>query len=140
MWVTGPHVCPRYLGDVEENRSQKREDARGRIWHFMGDRVRIPDAGDGGWWYSGRSSQRLEDFELEQRVYAKLRSSKAFVHRLANGDPVLIGEGVGELDFSDPELAEITRSVELKIRRDRRHRARIDRAGTLARGQRWLRG
>lgn len=141
VWVTGPHVSPRYLGDVEANRLHKRVDATGRVWHSMGDRIRILDPDDGGWWYSGRSSQLLEDFELEQRIYTKLRSSKAFLHRRADGELILVGEGLSSLALqTDDELGTISRIVEAKICRDRRHRARIDRARTLAKGPRWLRG
>ena len=35
-WVAGPHVCPQYLGNPEENKMYKRKDSQGRVWHFMG--------------------------------------------------------------------------------------------------------
>jgi acyl-coenzyme A synthetase/AMP-(fatty) acid ligase len=140
-WVTGPHVCPLYLGNVEENRSHKRRDDQGRVWHFMGDRIRILDPEDGGWWYSGRAAQSLADFELEQKVYARLKSSKAFIHRRANGEAALVGENVSSLDLTaEVGLSAIDACVDLKIYRDRRHRARIDRQKSLQKGARWLLG
>ncbi|MCM2321763.1 MAG: AMP-binding protein [Oligoflexia bacterium] len=135
LWVAGAHVCPAYLGNEEETRLNKRTDADGTLWHFMGDRVRTL-AGAPGWWYSGRSSQALSDFELEQRVYSYLNSSKSFVHVDREGVRWLIGEGVAPraagLAREFPEFAGAQpRILEGKIHRDRRHRARIDRALSL---------
>jgi acyl-coenzyme A synthetase/AMP-(fatty) acid ligase len=126
LWVSGPHVCPRYLGNEEENRINKRLDENGILWHFMGDRV-IAD--ESGWWYSGRSSQPLEEFVLEQEIYSYLQSSKSFIHRDKKGRLYLIGE---KLKKRKSELLEKFKDlhdvIEGKIYRDRRHRARIDRA------------
>jgi acyl-CoA synthetase (AMP-forming)/AMP-acid ligase II len=137
-WVAGPNVCGEYLGAPEETRLHKRRDAAGTLWHDMGDRV----VADGeGWWYGGRSSQRREDFEREQSIYAHLESSASFVHRDGQGRPWLAGEGVrareGELRARHPELAGV---VEARIRRDRRHRARIDRGATVKKVAPWLAG
>jgi acyl-coenzyme A synthetase/AMP-(fatty) acid ligase len=141
LWVTGPHVCPLYLGDIEANRLHKRRDPQGRVWHFMGDRIRIAEPDDGGWWYAGRASQQPDDFALEQNIYSLLQSSKAFVHRRANGEIVLVGENVSSLSQSDAqELAAIDSYVDAKIYRDARHRARIDRQKTLRKGATWLLG
>ncbi len=128
LWVSGPHVCPLYLGDVEENRTHKRRDERGRVWHAMGDRVRVDAGARDGWWYAGRTSQSQADFELEQSIYATLRSSKAFVHRTDDGSTVLVGEDVHRLEG---KIAGIDRCVDARVRRDSRHRARIDRKATL---------
>ena len=72
MWVSGPNVAPLYLDDHPDNRTMKRVDADGRLWHCTGDRITC-DAD--GWWYGGRASQPAGEFELEQRVYARLGSS-----------------------------------------------------------------
>ena len=134
LWVCGPHVCPLYLGDSEANRRYKRRDAQGRVWHCMGDRIRIDEA-DGGWWYAGRSNQAPGDFDLEQNVYGVLQSSKAFLHRDKDGRTILVGEGVSEL-----AVGGIDDCVEAKIYRDARHKARIDRQKTLRKGAKWLLG
>jgi olefin beta-lactone synthetase len=137
VWVTGPHVCPLYIGGEEENRLHKRKDEQGRVWHSMGDRVREDFD---GWWYSGRSGQALEDFELEQKVYAAIGSSKAFVIR-ENDALTLCIEPDG---LRRDRTYEILRSMklfnrisEVKIKRDRRHRARIDRAASLRTRKPW---
>jgi acyl-CoA synthetase (AMP-forming)/AMP-acid ligase II len=137
-WVAGPNVCGEYLGAPDETRRHKRRDAAGVLWHDMGDRV-VADAD--GWWYGGRSAQRREDFEREQDIYAQLGSSASFVQRDGEGRPWLAGEGVrareADLRARHPDLAGV---VELRIRRDRRHRARIDRAASLGEGAPWLAG
>lgn len=130
LWVSGPHVCPEYLGNAEENRRFKRTDADGTLWHAMGDR--IVEDGE-GWWYAGRVGQPATDFELEQRIYRRLGSSKCFVHSAGQAPAkVLVGEKLSprrqELLRDFPELQGV---VESKIRRDRRHRARIDRNKSL---------
>jgi acyl-coenzyme A synthetase/AMP-(fatty) acid ligase len=137
LWVAGPHVCPLYLGDVEENRTLKRRDASGRIWHCMGDRIRVPGREDDGWWYAGRLSQSQQDFELEQKVYVRLQSSKAFIHHSKDGRTTLVGEGVRKLAG---EIEGVDDYVEARIWRDARHRARIDRRQTLHKEARWLLG
>lgn len=138
VWVTGPHVCPMYVGNDEENRLYKRKDEQGRIWHDMGDRIAERD---GMWWYAGRSRQPEADFILEQRIYSSIGSSAAFVHRGADGVLSLIGHGArGKESFIRAAFPQIDRIVPCPIVRDKRHRARIDRALTLARGAPWLRG
>lgn len=91
LWVSGPNVCPEYLGTVADNKLYKRRDDQNRLWHFMGDRV-VKDGE--GWWYRGRSFQAPEDFRDEQVIYAMLQSSASFIHRTPGGRRVLIGEGV----------------------------------------------
>ena len=131
LWVSGPNVCPEYLGAIAENKLYKRRDADNRLWHFMGDRV-VKD--DEGWWYSGRSFQTPEDFREEQALYTLLQSSKAFIHLTPGGKRVLIGEGVAarraEIFRRAPSLADV---IEGRIVRDARHRARIDRKKSAAR-------
>jgi len=138
LWVTGPNISGEYVGSPADNERTKRRDAVGSIWHFMGDRV---EADAAGWWYAGRSFQRPDDFWLEQSVYAFLESSACFVHRTGEGDAYLVGEGVGR------RAADIRRrfpgiagAVEASIVRDRRHRARVDRAATLGQEAPWLAG
>jgi hypothetical protein len=138
LWVAGPHVSPFYLGDEEANLRQKRKDEMGVIWHDMGDRVQ---AAEEGWWYAGRSNQPLQEFNLEQRIYSFLQSSSSFVFREKNGKTFLCGEGIKsrkkELLGQFPEIDNL---LEIKIFRDRRHRARIDRLTSLKRGAKWIGG
>jgi len=147
LWVTGPHVCPEYLGGEEENRLYKKRDAHGRVWHSMGDRVRVDE--DGAWWYAGRSGQRPESFELEQQIYSLLGTSKAFIvdeeagRSLCVEPPSKLGgprlaeayERLRKLSGSGPER--LRALYEVKISRDRRHRARIDRKESLKTRKLW---
>jgi acyl-CoA synthetase (AMP-forming)/AMP-acid ligase II len=166
VWVTGGSVCGEYYGNPDANRELKRRDAEGRIWHWMGDRIRADGGGgaggvgarvDGGegaqraekppstpkqedagaWWYSGRSGQPLEEFELEQRIFSHRRSSKCFVHRDEEGRLQLCGLGVArEADELRRAFPEIDGVVELReMIYDRRHRARLDRGLSLRRGR-----
>ena len=138
LWVSGPNVCPEYVGATAETRQVKRRDAAGVLWHFMGDRV---EADAAGWWYGGRSSQRPKEFRLEQTLYAYLQSSACFIHGARDGAIYLVGENIArraaEIRRKFPEVAGV---VETRIARDRRHRARIDRAATLRREALWLAG
>ncbi|MEO0650469.1 MAG: fatty acid CoA ligase family protein [Planctomycetota bacterium] len=56
--VTGPVVTPAYAEDAKATRAAKCTDGEGRLWHRMGDLVRIE--GDGRIWFQGRKSHRLE--------------------------------------------------------------------------------
>lgn len=136
LWVTGPHVCPEYVGSAIENKINKRRDEKQRVWHFMGDRITEDSK---GWWYSGRSAQSIEDFKLEQKVYSFLKSSKTFVHRKGNELHLL-----GDLKKREAELKkylpQIVSFTQCEIIRDNRHRARIDRNQTLKKGAPWLVG
>ncbi len=134
MWVSGPNVAPMYLDDHPDNTTMKRLDAEGRLWHCTGDRIDIDAA---GWWYGGRASQPAGEFALEQRVYARVGSSASFVQRDRSGRLVLYGERMpdgaaagssAEWRREFPEIAEVK---PVRIERDRRHRARIDRRATL---------
>lgn len=136
-WITGPHVCPEYFANPEENRIHKRRDSEGRVWHFMGDRV---SADEFGWWYRGRSGQNPKDFILEQKIYSELQSSKSFTVRRAPNNATddttnelsLVGEGLAHRRQDIlRKFPEISRVIEAKIIRDSRHRARIDRPSTL---------
>ncbi len=128
LWVTGPHVCPYYVANDLENSKTKRRDDEGRIWHFMGDRI---EQDSEGFWYQGRSFQTKEDFLLEQRVYAFLQNTACFVQRTPDHKLILKGEEVesrgSELLKKFPEIQQVQ---EVKIKRDRRHRARIDRGAS----------
>ncbi len=131
LWVTGPHVSPKYVGNDEESQKLKRVDSQGRLWHFMGDRI---ETHNGTLWYGGRSGQLAEDFVLEQQVYRYALSSTSFVHRLQTGERVLVARDLDQVRRALPAslLGQFDRTAEIrKIRRDRRHRARIDRAATL---------
>jgi acyl-CoA synthetase (AMP-forming)/AMP-acid ligase II len=138
LWVAGPNVCPEYLGATPENGQVKRRDPAGVLWHFMGDRVQADAA---GWWYAGRAFQGPEEFELEQEAYAFLRSSACFVYRARDGHAYLVGEKIERRAAAIRQrFRDIAGVVEATIVRDRRHRARIDRAATLRKGAPWLAG
>ena len=129
MWVTGPHVCPFYLNNRDENLKNKRRDEFGHIWHFMGDRITFDE--NNNWIYSGRETTDTNDFFLEQKVYNFIKHDRAFLHR-EEGELHLIGENLNKNDIlkSFPEIKKITES---KIQYDKRHRARIDRVEILKR-------
>lgn len=123
LWVSGPHVAS--------------TGAAGGDWHPMGDRVKQDS--QGRLWYAGRTSQAAADFELEQRIHATLGHTRSFLHR---SDRLwLLGEGVvgaeARIRSRHPEIFGIE---DLRIYRDARHRARIDRALSIKRGATWLVG
>ena len=137
-WVTGNHVCRRYLGDDESNRKYKRTDDQGRVWHCMGDRI-VEDSQ--GWWYGGRTGDSHEDFLLEQQIYGALGSSAAFLHRTRSGELSLLGENVkGREGMIRDRFRGIKSVIEARVYRDRRHRAKIDRQKSLRKGASWLLG
>ncbi|MFV1987683.1 MAG: AMP-binding protein [Gemmatimonadota bacterium] len=136
LWVSGPNVATRCLGGMEGGRPVRRTDENGREWHCMGDRI---SADKVGWWYGGRAVQPAEDFELEQRIYADLGTSACFVHRQPDGRLLLYGEGLtGNRAWPEAAILRCYPTLdgiqETRIVRDRRHRARIDRGATLAKG------
>ena len=131
MWVSGPHVCPFYLNNRDENLKNKRKDEKGLIWHFMGDRITTDE--NGNWIYSGREAMDSKDFFLEQSIYNLINHDQAFLHREGN-DLSLIGENINQhrLDILS-KFPEITKIIDSKIIKDQRHRARIDRGAILKR-------
>ncbi len=137
-WVAGPNVCPEYVGANDENKKYKRRDADGRLWHFMGDRLKKTDA---GYWYAGRSFQEPGIFELEEKLFALLQRDKFFLHRDEKGVLCVIGEGVKK-DLAKMQVLapEVLRAFEVTLVVDRRHRARIDRAHALGKAAKWLAG
>ncbi len=139
LWVAGPHVCPLYIGGEEENRLHKRKDAEGRVWHSMGDRVRTDES---GWWYAGRSGQSPRSFDLEQKVYSLLGSSKAFVIETDGRFEICVDIDRAKRKEVEKLLAleASSRLFEVEIQRDRRHRARIDRAASAKTRKPWQAG
>ena len=144
LWVSGPNVASFYLGqahDEEDNLKFKRRDANGTIWHCMGDRV-IADENQ-ELWFAGRATQNHADFVLEQRLYAFLGSSQCMLHRLqagkddmVGGELIACGQGLKHRSAAiRREFPEISAVHELKIYRDRRHHARIDRHRTLSKNR-----
>lgn len=139
LWVSGPNVCPEYVTDAEANKHNKKRDSEGILWHRTGDRI-LQD--ESGFWYAGRADQSLEDFLFEQKLYARLGHSRAFLYRDAKSDGIVVADdevrhveriakSIGNNDFK------VWNAI---IARDRRHRSRIDRAGTWRKGlrmQRW---
>jgi acyl-coenzyme A synthetase/AMP-(fatty) acid ligase len=88
--------------------------------HQMGDRIFIDQE---GWWYRGRIAQEESEFLLEQKVAAFLNMSALFIR-----GKTLIGEGIlHHKKAIMKEFPEIREVVSSKLKRDRRHRARIDR-------------
>lgn len=131
MWVTGPHVCSFYLNNQKENELNKFQDQDARIWHFMGDRIEIDKNND--WWYGGRSQLPEGDFLLEEEVFLFLGHDQAFLHRDAENRLILIGEKLKRRQaVIKQKFPVINRIIEAKIRKDIRHRARIDRRAILA--------
>ena len=127
--VSGANVA-KQLGATDENTPM---DLTKKHWHNMGDRIL---ADDEGWWYTGRVAQPQDEFNLEQRIYSLLGTSACFVSRVSNDRLVLFGENINRRVSAVDHFASVFPEVEgledVSIVRDRRHRARIDRKGTLA--------
>ena len=128
VWISGPHVCPKYLYNQEENLKNKYTDHEGRVWHRMGDRI-LQD--EGQWWYRGRSGQNESAFLDEQRIYKALGSSAGFIEQQGSM-PTYFGQNVHlQKDLIQKTLPELRSIKSIKIRRDSRHKARIDRAASI---------
>ncbi len=136
VWVSGPHVCPRYLGNDEENAKYKRQDSTGAIWHRMGDRITQKD---GGWWYSGREKLPTADFLTEQKLYSLLKTSAGFIERDERGIRVFVQKAKAREAAIREGIPGVSEVLNVVIRRDPRHRARIDRVKS-ARRSLWARG
>lgn len=123
FWVSGPHVCPEYLGDSEASRVNKQRDTNGTLWHRMGDAIEERD----GWFiYKGREQQDPTEFLLEQRLYSALGSSEAMIARNDRNELCVYAEepNVPTIRAVLPEVKHIYKA---EMKRDRRHRARLDR-------------
>lgn len=127
LWVSGRHVCPKYVNADGENERYKKIDEHGVLWHDMGDRVVMND----GLWYSGRSSQACQDFLLEQELYSQAQSSASFLTRDHRNQLIWCGQNLSTMKEIASVRKDIFRVIQTNIVRDRRHRARIDRAGTM---------
>ena len=89
----------------------------------------------------GRSGQAAEDFQLEQKIYAHLSSSLSFVQRDKSGKIYVLGEKLKPHTLAiKKQFPEVGDVKEVKIFRDRRHRARIDRGLSIKKGASWLLG
>lgn len=135
LWVRGHHVSPFYFGSCNANKTHKKKDASGQLWHNMGDRILIDEE---GLWYQGRSSEQLADFILEQEISTFLKTNDVLIanHQFLLGMNVKAYRDVLLKRF--PVLKDV---IECKIYRDRRHLARIDREKTIQKGarlNRWL--
>lgn len=129
LWVNGPNVAGEYIGSTGENSGIKEKDSSDKLWHCMGDRVVIEE---GLLWFMGRQVQLKEDFLLEQKLYMKLQSSKLFVHREPDQTLTLYGENVlTNKQMIRKDHPEISKVIEVKIKRDKRHRSRIDRLRSI---------
>ncbi len=85
-----------------------------------------------GWWYMGRDQQLAEDFVDEQKIYAAIGSSKAFIKRDPSGQKQVYVEQAAQRISSILRVCPDTQSIfQTIIRRDRRHQARIDREASL---------
>ena len=127
--VSGANVA-KQLGATDEKTPF---DPTKSYWHNMGDRI---VADDEGWWYTGRVSQSENELNLEQQIYSLLGTSACFVSRVPGDRLVLFGEDINRRVAAVDQFASFFPEVEglenVSIVRDRRHRARIDRKGTLA--------
>jgi acyl-CoA synthetase (AMP-forming)/AMP-acid ligase II/4-hydroxybenzoate polyprenyltransferase len=134
VWVTGPHVCPEYLASEQENQINKRRDEAGQVWHRMGDRIHVKSD---GWWFAGRSQLPEHLFVLEQRIYSAMRSSSAFVVEKGHVLEVYTENISMHRDALEDTLEKSTLPnqhfliKETIIKRDARHRARIDRKASI---------
>lgn len=141
LWVSGPNVAAFYLGQGQgerDNLTYKHMDESGTLWHCMGDRI-LPDENQ-DLWFGGRTTQAPADFILEQKIYSFLASSQCMLHRRTTGkragDVILCGQGLKHKGAAiRREFPEISAVHEVKIYRDHRHRARIDRGQTLSKAK-----
>jgi olefin beta-lactone synthetase len=129
LWVSGRNVSGEYIGDQTQNQGIKERDESGALWHCMGDRVQVEDE---QFWFQGRENQKREDFILEQHIYAYLQSSACFIYRNPQDEIILLGQEIAhrsqEIKEKFPAVSHIENTI---IRRDRRHRSRIDRLKSL---------
>lgn len=131
LWVSGANVSGEYLGDNNQNLGIKERDQEGKLWHCMGDRI---IEREGLFWYAGREAQQNEDFNLEQKVYTFLGSSRAFIHRDKVQGIILFGNDLEKKsDSLKKKFPQIIQVVSSEIKRDHRHRSRIDRIKSLPR-------
>jgi acyl-coenzyme A synthetase/AMP-(fatty) acid ligase/4-hydroxybenzoate polyprenyltransferase len=140
LWVSCPSFCPEFFGDDVSIAQKVKRDELGLIWQRTGDRI-LSD-GD-GFWYAGRESQSADDFFFEQKLYAKIGHSRAFIYRDALSNEVIVA------DDDKMRVESAAKDIDKKnhqvwtaiIARDSRHRSRIDRLSTWQgslRMQRWM--
>ncbi|MFZ4714635.1 MAG: AMP-binding protein [Bacteriovoracaceae bacterium] len=129
LWVAGPNVAPEYIGNHQDNIGVKKRDEEGILWHCMGDRIAEDDQ---GLWYMGKQNQTQDDFLVEQKIYHVIGHSAAFLHRTPSGQLILMGENIRTYEEKlKSEFPQIDQFINRAIKRDRRHRARIDRKASL---------
>ena len=134
VWVSGPHVCPKYLYNPGENQKNKHTDHEGRVWHRMGDRIKQDN---GFWWYRGRSGQTEDMFLNEQSLYQALGTSAGFLGK-EDGSEIYYGQNASlQKDVIQKTIPGVTEVKSIKIKRDARHRARIDRLASMKKGP-WI--
>lgn len=129
LYVSGKHVSPMYENDEKANQENKYLDENGVLWHNMGDRIHETEE---GLFYQGRAFQSRDEFKLEQDVYSFTQSSASFIQTL-NGKTVLFGEKLNESKIKE-KFPAIDYVINRKIIRDVRHKARIDRVQSYAKG------
>ncbi|MFK7823300.1 MAG: AMP-binding protein [Oligoflexales bacterium] len=136
VWVSGPHVCPKYLYNPSENHKNKHTDHDGQVWHRMGDRIKQDE---GFWWYRGRSGQAEESFMNEQYLYKAIGSSAGFLNE-EGGIPIYYGQNASlQKDVIQRAIPRITKVMSINIKRDPRHKARIDRVASMN-ARHWIGG
>lgn len=138
VWVSGPHVCPEYWGGpLSRENLENKKRINDQVWHNMGDRITEDD----GWWFTGRSQFQLDNFNLEQKIYNAIQRSDSFIFETLDQKKILLGQNLAvhknEIQKKFPEIYSIH---EIKIYRDARHRARIDRQKSISKGVPWLLG
>jgi acyl-CoA synthetase (AMP-forming)/AMP-acid ligase II len=138
LWVSGVNVCPEYIGNTRESMLNKMRDGENVLWHCMGDRMFLD--GD-GLWYMGRQGQALDDFIFEQKIYARLGHTRAFLHRDNIGNAIFVADDDAHQveKVATDLLGEKPVVMTSVLSRDRRHRSRIDRRATWEKGLRMLR-
>ena len=101
-----------------------------------GDRLEMSG---GIWWYKGRVATKVQDFELEQKIYHFLGSTDCFLCRDAQDGLHLVGENLKAAeDKLKQEFPELQTAVDTPLVRDKRHRSWINRRKTLQQGASWL--
>ena len=131
LWVSGVHVSPMYENDPIANGKNKWTDESGKLWHNMGDQIIQKED---GLWYHGRDFQLASEFELEQSIYSLTGKTASFVKKEDEQFHLygeLNDEEINQIMRAYPTINQVTK---LKIQRDPRHRARIDRQKSLSKG------
>jgi acyl-coenzyme A synthetase/AMP-(fatty) acid ligase/4-hydroxybenzoate polyprenyltransferase len=129
LWVSGPNVSAEALIDPSRGITPTPDENTGYAWHLTGDRIEVRDD---GWYWSGRASQSLDIFNLEQQAYQILGHTCAFVTENRFGAKLLFTENCpkdkGKVLAALPGIAGVVKST---MRYDKLRTDRIDRRATI---------